>query len=236
MNLRLRVIAVMVFAVYGVSSAQAGTFWFPIDGHYPYSTNLVVTAVPDLDQTTDTIRTRLWETGEKDVDSITSGGLWAFVKDGGGDWDFDGVRYDDNQGGTGHEYVWYDNHTGYDFISTDSGTHEIHAVEDGETCGYSSTYGQICIEHSLSGGTYRTWYTHMSNIPSALKTNGGVGHSIYRWQYLGDMSNTGASSVHLHFVTRKLVGSDWVVVDPYGHKPDWPGNTNDDSNNPYLWD
>lgn len=192
-------------------------------------------AVPDLDPADDVMRSHLWQTGVYDLQSITSGGLWAFVKSGGGDWDFDGVLYNDGQGGSGKKYLWYDNHTGYDFTSTDSGPHGIYSVEAGTTCGYVAAYGQICIEHSIGSDTYRTWYTHMSNIPAALQANGGLGHSVYRWYYLGNMSNVGASAVHLHFVTRKLVGSEWWVVDPYGHKPGWPSNTNDDPSNPYLW-
>lgn len=254
MNLKLIGVATLGLALGITSNAHAGTFWFPIDNHYPYSANLIVTAVPDLDSTVGDMMTRLYETGEKSNGCIDDSpsypctssyvqdySIWGYEKDGGGDWDFDGVPYTDGQGGTGHAYLWYDNHTGYDFISTNMGiTHSIHAVEDGETCGYVSSYGQMCIEHDLgAAGLYRTWYTHMDNIPAALKANGGNGHSIDRWDYLGDMAGVapgGGVSPHLHFVTRKYTGGNWVIVDPYGHKPGWPGNTNDDPSNPYLWD
>ena len=73
----------------------------------------------------------------------------------------------------------------------------------------------------------------MTNIPTALQTSG---RTVAKWDYLGNMGNTGASAVHLHFVTRKkLANGTYQTVDPYGHKPNWPGNTADDPNNPYLW-
>lgn len=249
------VAVVTAFVLCAASAASwAGTFWFPIDGHYPYSSNLIVTAVPDLDPTDGAMKTRLYQTGRKANGCIDASpsypcsssyvegySIWAYKKDGGGDWDFDGVLYDDAYSSSGHQWLWYDDHTGYDFISTNNGaTLGIHAVDDGVTCGYSSDWGQICIEHSLPTGTYRTWYTHMTNIPSTLKTNNGNGHTVYRWDYLGNMGSKAPSGVsvnkHLHFVTKKLISGNWVVVDPYGHKPSWPGSTTDDPNNPYLWD
>lgn len=217
-------------------NSHAGTFWFPIDGHYPYSSNLKITAVPDLDRNIGSIKTRLWQTGVKDSQTINTGGLNAFTKNGGGDWDFDGVRYNDGQGGTGKKYVWYDNHSGYDFFTTGTNKNpEIHAVESGVTCGYIADYGQICIEHKIGTDKYQTYYTHMSGIPSKLKTNSGYGYKVAKWEFLGNMSSVGASSIHLHFTTKKLVGTKWVIVDPYGHKPNWPSNTTDDPANPYLW-
>lgn len=233
------------------SSANAGTFWFPIEGHYPYSSNLIVTAVPDLDGAVGSIKTRLFETGKKvngchfyGPNSCSSpfipGGVsvWAYLKDGGGDWSFDGVLYDDLEGGTGKKWLWYDNHGGYDFISTDmSVTHNIRAVEDGVTCGYWPSLGQICIRHTLPTGTYQTLYTHMKNIPDYLKTNSGVGHTITKWDFLGEMGKQGALAVHLHFATRKVLSPGvYETVDPYGHKPNWPSSTADDPNNPYLWE
>lgn len=231
------------------SSAQAGSFWFPIAGHYPYSTNLKVTAVPDLDPRLDFIKTRLFETGLKSKGCIADNAnypcnstyvkdysVWAYKRQGGGDWSFDGVRYNDGRGGSGKKWLWYDNHRGYDFTSTTTTHPEIYSVEGGSTCGYVPSIGQMCIQHSLNGGVYRTYYGHMKDIPSNLKQNGGWGHSVYRWYFLGRMSNKGTGGVHLHFVTQKLVDAQWVVVDPYGHKPGWPGNTTDDPNNPYLWE
>lgn len=226
-------ILVLLFSM----NTKAGTFWFPIEGHYPYSSNLKVTAVPDLDQNTNTIKTRLWQKGVKNTQTITTDGLKAFVKNGGGDWDFDGVRYHDGRSSAGKKYVWYDNHTGYDFVSTTVTNPQIFSVEGGITCGYIAEYGQICIEHTVGSAKYRTYYLHMSDIPSNLKTNGGLGIKVSKWQLLGRMSKVSPTSVgvHLHFTTRKLVGGEWRVVDPYGHKPNWPNDTSDDPNNPYLW-
>lgn len=249
MNAKSLRVAVACVIASAASSAHAGSFWFPVEGHYPYSTNLLVTAVPDLDSTVGTIKTRLFEEGNKTDGCLSdspgypcsspfspANSVWAYKKDGSGDWAFDGVRYNDGQGGSGKKWLWYDNHNGYDFVSTTTVNPRIFSVEVGTTCGHVSAYGQICIEHNLNGVLYRTWYTHMSNIPSNLKTNGGHGHSVYRWYYLGRMSNVGTSGTHLHFVTKKKVGSAWVVVDPYGHKPGWPSDTSDDPSNPYLWE
>lgn len=231
------------------SIAQAGTFWFPVEGHYPYSTNLIVTAVPDLDRSVGNMRTRLWQTGKKAngcrddspsypcTSTYSSGNsVWGYKKTGGGDWAFDGVRYNDYEGGTGKVWLWYDNHGGYDFISSAGGTPAIHAVESGTTCGYTSSYGQVCIQHSLPTGTYRTYYTHMTNIQTKFKT---TGNTVTRWDYIGNMGGTapgGGVGVHLHFETHKLVSGTYQIVDPYGHKPGWPSNTTDDPNNPYLWE
>ena len=217
---------------------EAGTFWFPIEGHYPYSSNLKVTAIPDLDQNTNTIKTRLWQKGINNTQTVTVAGLKGFVKNGGDDWDFDGIAYNDLRSTTGKKYAWYDNHTGYDFITTGSIKNpQIFSVEKGKTCGYIASYGQICIEHTIGSAKYQTYYLHMSDIPASLKANGGLGITVSKWQFLGRMSNVSPTpvGVHLHFTTRKLVGNQWIIVDPYGHKPNWSSDTSDDPNNPYLW-
>lgn len=211
-------------------TTEAGTFWFPIEGHYPYSSNLRVTAIPDLDQNTNTIKTRLWQKGVNNTQTVTVIGLKGFVKNGGGDWDFDGIPYNDLWSTSGKKYAWYDNHNGYDFITTGSITNpQIFSVESGKICGYVSSYGQICIEHTIGSNKYRTYYTHMSEKV--------LGAKVTKWQFLGKMSNVSIEPVkiHLHFTTRKLVATEWIIVDPYGHKPNWPNDTSDDPNNPYLW-
>ncbi|KXJ98752.1 MAG: Peptidase family M23 [Parcubacteria bacterium OLB19] len=221
-------------------NSQAGTFWFPIEGHYPYSSNLKITAIPDLDRNTNSIKTRLWQKGIKNSQTITVKGLNAFTKNGGGDWDFDGVRYNDSQGGTGKKYVWYDNHNGYDFITTGLVKDpQIFSVEAGKVINYDAEYGQVGIEHNINGIIYRTYYTHMKDIPTNVQI---IGSKVSKWQLLGRMSNKSKATepvgVHLHFTTKKKVGTvgdDWVIVDPYGHKPNWPSDTTDDPNNPYLW-
>lgn len=244
LNLIKAILLGLAFCI--TSTAQAGTFWFPVEGHYPYSTNLIVTAVPDLDPAVGTMKTRLWQTGQKSNGCIDASpsypctatyaadlSVWGYKKNGGGDWEFDGVRYDDKRSTSKKLWLWYDNHRGYDFISTNmSVTHRIHAVESGTTCAFNATYGQVCIKHSLPTGTYQTFYSHMTNIPTKFKT---TGNPVTRWDYVGDMSNVGTGGRHLHFVTKKLVGGSYQTVDPYSHKPGWPGSTTDDPNNPYLW-
>lgn len=43
--------------------AQAGSFYFPIEGHYPYSPGNNIEAVPDLDNRTDYMKSRMNEKG-----------------------------------------------------------------------------------------------------------------------------------------------------------------------------
>lgn len=246
----IKKLLVSVTAIAVSGAVQAGTFWFPIEAHYPYSSNLKVTAVPDLDPVVGSIKTRLFETGKKSNGCIaytsgypctnpfnSSNSVWAYRKDGGGaDWSFDGVPYTDDWSTSKKRWLWYDNHNGYDFVSKTVSNPRIFSVEAGVVCGYSSSWGQICIQHNVGGVSYQTWYTHMTGIPSSVTT---LGTYLPKWTFLGNMGGTapgGSVGVHLHFATKKLVGGTWVTVDPYGHKPNWPSSTADDPNHPYLWE
>ena len=227
----------VLFSFMFAHSASAGTFWFPLEGHYPYSENNV-TSVPDLDNRTNYMRSRMNETGNYWNGYNYSGGQIGFEKDGGGNWEFDGVRYIENK-----TYLYYDNHRGYDFRVT-AGT-AVHTVEAGTFCGYTPTYGQICVQHSIPEGVYRTYYTHMTNIPSWLQ-NAQYGTQVAKWTQVGAVSNVGIPTAieHLHFVTYKYdpshpnyslregtIGYGWIVVDPYGLK-NGPGAPDLE---PYLW-
>ena len=232
------------------SFVTAGSFWFPLDGHYPYSNYNNIQAVTDLDQRNFYVRSRMNETGRYSngcLNDMTGGScgskstfsnssVWGYKKDGSGSWQFDGVPYVGSV-----TYIYYDNHRGYDF-AVPAGT-GVHAVEDGTFCGHVPAYRQICIQHSISEGTYQTYYTHMNNIPSWLK-NASIGTFISQWTKLGTVYKVGASGVHLHFATYKYdpyhpnystrkTPSDngWIVVDPYGLK-NGPGGTDLE---PYLW-
>ena len=137
-------------------------------------------------------------------------------------------------------YLYYDNHRGYDF-AVDAGT-TVHTVEAGTFCGYTPTYGQICIQHSIPEGLYQTYYTHMTNIPYWLQT-AQYGTYIAKWTQIGTVSNVGTTATpHLHFTVRKYdpnhpdyvrrrVDNGWIVVDPYGLK-NGPGAPDLE---PYLW-
>lgn len=230
---------VLFFALSSIlaPNASAGPFWFPLDGHYPYSNYNNIQAVPDLDQRKLHIRSRMNETGKYSngcLNGLTGGScgssstfsnssVWGYKKDGGGNWQLDGVPYVGSVA-----YLYYDNHRGYDF-AVPSGT-GVHAVEDGTFCGYDSTLGQICIQHSIESNTYRTYYSHMKNIPTWLK-NASIGTFISQWTKIGTVSNVGTGGVHLHFVTYKYdpyhpnysirktpIGSGWIVVDPLWFK------------------
>ena len=228
---------ILLFVFTAITSVSfAGSFYFPLEGHYPYSSNNNIEAVPDLDVRTYYMKSRMNETGDYWNGYKYSDGQIGYKKDGGGDWGFDGVPYVEDE-----TYLYYDNHRGYDFVVPQYTA--VHAVEDGTFCGYVATYGQICIQHNLTEGVYQTYYTHMTNIPSSIK-NMSYGQTIYRWTKVGEVSNVGASGVHLHFTTYKYDpnhpdystrktpnNNGWIVVDPYGLKDGVGG----DDLEPYLW-
>jgi murein DD-endopeptidase MepM/ murein hydrolase activator NlpD len=231
------------------TSIQAGTFWFPLEGYYPYTTE--VTAVPDLDQRIGYMRSRMNETGKKSngcvadtsylcTDSYKKNySIWSYLKDGGGNWEFDGVYY------TGDElYLWYDNHLGYDFIAKSDTA--VRTVEVGTFCGLVRTYGQVCVQHLTSDGAnkiaYKTYYTHMANIPSSISKM-TIGQKIAKWTKIGTVSNVGTVGKHLHFSvykydpnhinysSRKVTSDGWIIVDPYGIKAGLGGKNLEQ----YLW-
>jgi hypothetical protein len=218
-----------------VLSAHAGTFWFPLEGLYPNTVQ--VNAVPDLDQRQYYIRSRLNEIGRRSngclpdtsyqcnntFDSVKS--VWGYIKDGGGYWLFDEVDYTEDK-----LYLYYDNHRGYDFHTFQANA-PVHTVEAGTFCGKTASIGQVCVLHTILDGAqkvvYKTYYTHMANIPSSI-ANMVYGTKIAKWAKIGTVSNTGTSAVHLHFVVykydpnhtdlsrRKVTSDGWIVVDPYG--------------------
>ncbi len=121
-------------------------------------------------------------------------------------------------------YLYYDGHPGYDFRTRDSdqdptnGRVNVRAAADGMvTCKGSCSEGPgaIRIDH---GNGYRTVYLHLSSF--AVQQD----QPVTRGSVIGVSGDTGATgSPHLHFELRKQVGSNWVVVDPYG----WAGGCPD---------
>lgn len=246
---------VLASALFFGLPAQAGTFWFPLNGFYPYSSGNNITAVPDLNQLSEVVRSRMNEYGRRAkgcLDGVTGGScigswnstkVWGYKKDSVGLWELDGVPYSGNK-----NYLYYDNHRGYDFAVA-AGT-EVRTVEDGTFCGIYTAEGQVCIKHILPSGTYRTYYTHM-NIATWVKSL-NEGDWVGKWANIGNVSNVSQYSVgvHLHFATYKYdsscasnptqtrcqerlgnVGPGWIVVDPYGLK-NGVGGTDIE---PYLW-
>ena len=221
-----------------VTKVNAGSFWFPIDGIYPYTVK--VTAFPDLDPTIGVIKTRMGEKGRKSNGCVSLStdypctspykkdySVWGYKKDGGGKWNVAGINY------VSDIYImWYDNHNGYDFYDLSYAGKSVHAVENGVIKSVNSDWGQVEIEHNINGVIYRTSYTHMDI--SKTKSSLVVGTNVYRWFKLGTVSNKAPAGIsvgkHLHFVTKKKVGTSWLTVDPYGH---WENGVEVE---PYLWE
>jgi len=226
----------VVFAII-FAKAEANTFWFPLDGYYPYSSDNNITAVPDLDNRSNYMKSRMNETGNYWNGYLYAGPVVGFKKDGTGNWELDGVPYIGNK-----TYLFYDNHRGYDFaVPKDT---KVHTVEAGKFCGITAIEGQVCIEHDLSYGKFRTYYTHMDIANWVYSLSYGT--TIGKWAHIGNVSNVSAMSVgyHLHFVTYKYepghpdyntrvgtIGYGWIVVDPYGLKDGVDGYDIE----PYLW-
>lgn len=242
MNLNRRTfVTLLSLLVSFTTEAGAGSFWFPIDGVYPYTVK--VTAIPDLDTVIGVIKTRMGERGRKSngCQADTAGypctnaykkdySVWGYKKDGGGNWNMAGINYDDGISNNGLQYMWYDNHNGYDFYDPSYNDKSIHAVEEGIIKSVNNDWGQVEIEHNINGVLYRTYYTHMDI--SQTRSNLIVGTKVWRWFKLGTVSKKAPISVdeHLHFVTKKKVGDSWKVVDPYGH---WENGREVE---PYLWE
>ena len=240
MSLFKRITALFSLLFLFATKAYPGSFWFPIDDVYPYTVK--VTAFPDLDPAIGVIKTRMGENGRKSNGCIAytktypctnpykkDYSVWGYKKDGGGKWNVAGIDY------VSDPYImWYDNHNGYDFSDPDTGYagKSVHAVEDGIIKSVNSDWGQVEIEHNINGVIYRTIYTHMDI--SQTKANLIIDTKVYRWFKLGTVSNKTPAGIsvgkHLHFVTKKKVGTLWKIVDPYGH---WENGREVE---PYLWE
>lgn len=122
---------------------------------------------------------------------------------------------------TGSTTLNYDGHPGYDYpVGIGAG---VYAAADGVVLnavptdsGASGRYIQI--EHT--GTAYLSQYLHLSRVDV---TNN---QSVLRGDLIGLTGNSGGVAAHLHFETKKKVGSNWVSVDPYG----WQGAGTD----PYI--
>jgi murein DD-endopeptidase MepM/ murein hydrolase activator NlpD len=112
---------------------------------------------------------------------------------------------------TGSETLNYDGHPGWDY-AVSNGT-PVYAVADGQVVSVtedSSSGKYIRLQH---GTDYQTEYLHLSE--QSVVENAAV----LKGQLIGKSGNSGGVSPHLHFEVKKLVGGNWVSVDPYG----WAG-------------
>ena len=140
----------------------------------------------------------------------------------------------------------YDNHPGYDYKTPEGSnvypaadgviiqTRCIRTFADYSTC---EDYGAVAVDH---GNGYVTQYLHMKNAFYGT-ASGGIAQKVYRVSsssqtLLGNVSNKGlkpTNGPHLHFevLKRKAVPVDtanyynranYMIVDPYGYKPDSP--------------
>jgi murein DD-endopeptidase MepM/ murein hydrolase activator NlpD len=127
----------------------------------------------------------------------------------------------------GSDYAQYDEHPGYDYYAKQgvevrasaSGRvvnisgNRCYSAFMGRTCAY---WGAIGLDH---GNGYITQYVHMTNIPKKLT----AGSSVDAGDLVGLVGKEGAAGYHLHFEVLKKVGSEYLIVDPYG----WVGSGSD---------
>ena len=116
---------------------------------------------------------------------------------------------------SGVNTLYYDGHDGYDFDTNGKGI-AVLAAAGGTAHRGDATYGTVYIDHDNG---YRTIYYHLVNESRIADGRVSAGQKI------GIAGGTGPSGpnsfgVHLHFEVRKLVGSQWIAVDPYG----WRGS------------
>lgn len=226
----VRACMVLVAAFLGLNSAYAGFLGTPLYGYTPYAAP--VSAVMDHDSRWNYIQTYAGESGSywdgclayyggtnpnrpcNPNDSVNKSKPWGYKKSGGGNWTVV-FNYNDYASPSGKEYMWYDNHHGYDYAVPQ--WTPVLATASGQVVSYTSSVGQIKVDH---GNGYRTAYTHMNAITV------GVGSWVSKGTVVGYVSNIGAAGIHLHFeVERFNPFILWYEVDPYG-----------DNQEPVLWE
>ena len=109
-------------------------------------------------------------------------------------------------------------HVGLDLKSS-SGNSAVYATANGKVVYKNYTSGNgyhVILEHTVSGKTVRSLYSHLSSYSACP----GVGSYVSRGQQIGVWGNSGNSSgTHLHFAIYQ--GSS---TDPYGYVPAFSGN------------
>jgi len=197
---------------------------FPLASLTAYSAE--ITSVMDHDNVSDRVTAYTGEIGDEEYGSILSDGVYGYMQDGEGAFVING----NYTGGDHDDYLFYNNHTGYDYAaSKDNGGTPVYAVADGiitsSQCpadGTSCTdMGQVVITHK---NDYTTWYLHLDHLDvnEQVHPNWAVNEIIHKGDILGYSGDTGASgSPHLHFTVKNEDGNK---VDPYG----WTGTKDAD--------
>ena len=131
----------------------------------------------------------------------------------------------------------YDNHPGYDYRTPGTlpvysaaypgsiiFTKCIRTFTNSTASNGCESYGAVAVDHSNG---FVTQYLHMTKVYYGMANN-GFNQPIDTTTVLGNVSNVGAPSVHLHFevLQRKAVAVDpnnyysrknYMIVDPYGY-------------------
>lgn len=121
-----------------------------------------------------------------------------------------GLNYVDNVDNT---YLFYDGHTGYDFVPTaDPLGVAVYAALGGRIHFAHDRNNTVYIDH---GGGWRTYYLHM--LDDAAHTYYKEGDYVGTGYRIGHIGGTGGYGPHLHFEVRSAAVVDGYV-DPYASR------------------
>ena len=114
------------------------------------------------------------------------------------------LNYTDRPGGD-NTYLFYDEHTGYDFVPAGAANLNVpvYAAAAGTVSRIYDSYNTVVIDH---GNGYQTYYLHM--MSSGLIANNST---VVKGQQIGVVGNAGGVSPHLHFTVKQGTAR----VDPY---------------------
>ncbi len=117
-----------------------------------------------------------------------------------------GINYNDGVSASGKEYLFYDEHTGYDFVPAGASNLNVpvYAATSGTVSYGQAPWNEVIITH---GDGCSTHYLHM--MYDSYLISSGV--TVTKGARIGTVGNTGGVSPHLHF-TVKCNGNR---VDPY---------------------
>ncbi len=115
-------------------------------------------------------------------------------------------------GQTDNVFVYYDGHDGYDYKAGSVG---VFPAADGNLTFTNNGTNTVIIDH-LNG--YKTYYLHMTNIPSQFTPNHIF--PVTRSDRIGTVGSIGAgNAIHLHFTVKDCNDNK---VDPYGWQGQYP--------------
>lgn len=222
------------------------TLLFPLPGKSPYTAR--VTAVFDNDPRKEIVRAYDGEVGSANplpYDPNKPDEVVGYQKEDGSGFSVPLLTgYDDQASGTGYLYLFYDNHTGYDY-SAPKGTPILAAADgylaiatsktkpprredglwrnnkvcklpDGVTGGEWGKYHAFFIIHQRH---YSTWYLHAKDLEPNIKLQIVLqGYAeVSKGQVVAHVGDKGAKGhPHLHFGVRKKVKGVYALMDPYG--------------------